>query len=246
MLTPPRLLTLVHAVQQPIGAPRFTALAVQHQPYGKPRSEETDAEQDETTRVQRRTCCRPCRSQHRPDDRTGCDHRVASPNSTDAFLLGGLEVHAASTDRIEMLAEWADPVDDPSDAQGERRSEVSTSRRRSTRSRCRRPAKGTFTSLLAHRRACGSRISTPTTVCCVWHAPAIISAPCKRGRQSVRDAAPRHRLGDTQRHRITYDGACNVAVPRVFRLRARSSISPDRATGRRSTCRPRRGPFRRR
>ena len=34
MLTPPRLLTLVHAVQQPIGLPEFTALAAQHEPYG--------------------------------------------------------------------------------------------------------------------------------------------------------------------------------------------------------------------
>ncbi len=32
MLTPPRLLTLVHAVQQPLGRPAFTALTVQRQP----------------------------------------------------------------------------------------------------------------------------------------------------------------------------------------------------------------------
>ena len=34
MLTPPTLLTLVHAVQQPIGQPAFTALEAQHVPYG--------------------------------------------------------------------------------------------------------------------------------------------------------------------------------------------------------------------
>ena len=30
MLTPPRLLTLIHAVQQPLGRPEFTALNVEH------------------------------------------------------------------------------------------------------------------------------------------------------------------------------------------------------------------------
>ena len=34
MITPPRLLTLVSAVQQPIGLPEFTAISAQHVPYG--------------------------------------------------------------------------------------------------------------------------------------------------------------------------------------------------------------------
>ncbi len=34
MLTPPRLLTLVHAVQQPLGHPAFTSIIVQRRPYG--------------------------------------------------------------------------------------------------------------------------------------------------------------------------------------------------------------------
>ena len=32
--------------------------------------------------------------------------------SQEAYLLGGLKIHAASTEKVDLLAEWTDPVDD--------------------------------------------------------------------------------------------------------------------------------------
>ena len=70
MVNPPRLLTLVHAVQQPIGRPEFCAIAVQHQPYGDP------SQYPSTTNrgIPRRRSCRP-----RP--RRSRQRRPSSPRS---------------------------------------------------------------------------------------------------------------------------------------------------------------------
>jgi hypothetical protein len=98
MLTPPRLVTLVHAVQQPLGRPEFSALNVNHQ--------------DITSTIQL--------LQTAPS--TGrLDPTELSPitawrrfGETDAFLMGALRVHGASTAKIDLQATWNDPVDDPS------------------------------------------------------------------------------------------------------------------------------------
>jgi len=101
MITPPRLLTLVHAVQQPIGVPTFTALTVQHQPY--------DLLNPDPTVLQAES-----EAQYSPTAATELDAITAwrKPGSTDAYLLGGLSVHAASTAKVDILAEWEDPIDD--------------------------------------------------------------------------------------------------------------------------------------
>jgi hypothetical protein len=97
MLTPPRLLTLVHAVQQPLGRPAFTALNVEH-----------DARWDSADALQ-----------------TAADRGLTDPTelapvvawrrlgATHAFLIGALAVHAASTAKLDVVAAWTDPVDDP-------------------------------------------------------------------------------------------------------------------------------------
>lgn len=64
MLTPPRDLVLVHAVQQPLGRPDWTTLSVQR-----------------------------------------------SQQQTFARLTGRLDVHAKSTDKVEVVAAWDEPVD---------------------------------------------------------------------------------------------------------------------------------------
>jgi hypothetical protein len=97
MLTPPHLLTLVHAVQQPIGRPEFTAAVVHHemtQPLAPTALQTT-----------------PGRG---PTDPTELAAITAwrLPNSTDAYLIGALKIHGASTARIDLLATWDDPVDD--------------------------------------------------------------------------------------------------------------------------------------
>lgn len=111
MLTPPRLLDLVHAVQQPLGRPRFSAISAQHQPYGTA---------DKWGNFDEKLDPDPGVLQTIPEDTPTPEGELDSitawrrPNSPQAFLLGGLEIHAASTGKIDLLAEWSDPVDDPS------------------------------------------------------------------------------------------------------------------------------------
>ncbi|MDQ6860295.1 MAG: hypothetical protein M3032_03955 [Verrucomicrobiota bacterium] len=99
MLTPPHLLTLVHAAQQPIGRPEFTALAVHH------KTDETDEEKKEALQTV------PSRSESDPTELAAIT-AWRRFGSTETYLLGALRIHAASTAKIDLLAEWTDPVDD--------------------------------------------------------------------------------------------------------------------------------------
>jgi hypothetical protein len=88
MITPAETLTLVHAVQQPIGSPEFVQLPVVHQP-----SQPVFASS-------LRNLFTPITAWR-------------AHGSHDVVLLGGLKVHGASTVRIELRASWVDAVDDP-------------------------------------------------------------------------------------------------------------------------------------
>ncbi|MEP7343746.1 MAG: hypothetical protein ABI877_00705 [Gemmatimonadaceae bacterium] len=94
MLTPPHLLTLVHAVQQPIGRPEFTAAPVHHEPPSNPSLLTT-----------------PGRGRTDPTELASIT-AWRRPDANDVYLLGALKVHGASTARVDMLATWDDPVDD--------------------------------------------------------------------------------------------------------------------------------------
>lgn len=109
MLTPPTILTLVHATQQPLGRPVFTALPVQHEPYGTPGAPPFDETRNPAPTVLQTVPERP------PASATELDPITAwrKPNAVDAYLLGGLTIHGASTEKIDITAEWTDPVDDP-------------------------------------------------------------------------------------------------------------------------------------
>jgi hypothetical protein len=99
MLTPPNLLTLVHAVQQPIGRPLFTSLGITHSVlfFGQ---------------GQDRLETAPGRG---PADPTELAPVTAwrQLGSTDALLFGALKIHGASTARVDLRAEWSDLLDDP-------------------------------------------------------------------------------------------------------------------------------------
>jgi hypothetical protein len=103
MISPPLLLKLVHAVQQPIGNPAFTAIAVQHPPIPAPYSDRMPD---------------PNALQTIPEAAPTAETELNSITAwrflgaTDAYLLGGLQIHAASTAKVNILAEWDDPVDD--------------------------------------------------------------------------------------------------------------------------------------
>jgi hypothetical protein len=87
MLTPSRTLTLVHAVQQPLGRPTFFQLPVVHQP-----SEPILA----STLANSFTPITAWRSQ----------------GSHSAVLLGGLKIHGASSAKIDLEASWIEVADD--------------------------------------------------------------------------------------------------------------------------------------
>jgi hypothetical protein len=95
MITPAKTLTLVHAVQQPIGRPRFSVLPV----------------------------IRPSQL-----GKTGTLANAFAPitawrqyDSHEAALLGGLEVHGASTAKVDLQASWTEYIDDPSDPEPTRK-----------------------------------------------------------------------------------------------------------------------------
>ncbi|ARP89274.1 hypothetical protein CAL14_02340 [Bordetella genomosp. 9] len=104
MLTPPTLLTLVSAVQQPIGRPRFEALAVQrpapqtrlqplalHTRYGFAGGQRYDPLAEQLDAI------------------TGW----REPGALHASLIGALRVHGASTAKIDLAGEWEEWIDEP-------------------------------------------------------------------------------------------------------------------------------------
>jgi hypothetical protein len=98
MLTPPTLITLVHAVQQPIGGPSFTAFGAQHDP-ARAEWEAVPLQTEPTLGRRDPTELAPITAWRRP-------------GATDAFLIGALRVHGASTDKVDVVAHWREPVDD--------------------------------------------------------------------------------------------------------------------------------------
>ena len=109
MITPPTLLYLVHAVQQPISFPQFTPLAAQHEPYG---SQTKYGQVDEYLDPDPQVLQTAPESGLPAAAETAVITAWRKPEATEAFLLGGLHVHAASTGKIDLLAEWDDPYDD--------------------------------------------------------------------------------------------------------------------------------------
>ncbi|MBK8468611.1 MAG: hypothetical protein IPL45_02130 [Actinomycetales bacterium] len=109
MLTPPTILTLVHAVQQPLGVPQLCSIPVTHRPYGKP-----GPAGDETRLPD------PSVPQTAPEREPTGGLELATlsswrrPGALDAYLLGGIRIHAASTEKVDLFGTWSDPVDDPS------------------------------------------------------------------------------------------------------------------------------------
>jgi peptidoglycan hydrolase-like protein with peptidoglycan-binding domain len=91
MLTPSHELELVHAVQQPLGRPEATSI---------------DVEWTALAGVHTLPLSRDAGAPFSP--------LVAwrEPGSLDAYLLGGLSVHGASTAKVDFEASWTDVLDD--------------------------------------------------------------------------------------------------------------------------------------
>lgn len=109
MLTPPKLLTLVHAVQQPVGQPAFIPLNAQHEPYG---TKKKDGQVDELVDPD------PNVLQTAPETVPTAETELSplsawrKPGAPDAYLIGALQIHAASSEKVDIAAEWEDPYDD--------------------------------------------------------------------------------------------------------------------------------------
>jgi hypothetical protein len=182
MLTPPRLLALVHAVQQPIGTPLFTALHVDHE----------DLSYDQNP-------LQTARLRGRPDPaELGAISAWRLPGGTDAFLMGALKIHGASTTQVDLFAEWIDPVDDPK-APGPDQTQ----------------SKGHVDSLPLPRlsegylRAPGKDYRTVGYYDPEHDQIAMVRSGDRASWASTYDlvfaqAAPRHLLNDTKRHRVSY------------------------------------------
>ena len=179
MLTPPHLLTLVHAVQQPIGRPIFSRLAMQRNTtVSNPLETQPEATPTDVTELAILSSWR----------RLG---------STDAWLVGALEVHGAGTAKIDLEAEWTDPIDEVrEDAPSEQTfsghvDEVPLNRL----------ADGYLTTA-GDSRAVGYYDAARDLMC---FAPAgSLLGNLASGRLVDRDAAPRHRIGDAKHHLVKY------------------------------------------
>lgn len=183
MLTPPHLLTLVHAVQQPIGHPAFIQLAVQHPPG-----------QAGDTKLQSEEMSGPT-----SDAAQATLSGWRTLNSLDAYLIGGLQVHGASTVKIDILAEWDDPVDD---------GVIPPTRSHQTTHVDEIPLPDltegylTVATGATSTRAVGYYNPTHDLICFARQGD-ILSAT-QNGVAIYQDAAPRHHFNDTKHHVVTY------------------------------------------
>jgi hypothetical protein len=101
LLTPPKLITLVHAVQQPLGRPEFIPLDVEHEPTKAP-ADELHLETEPITGRSDPTELAPITAWRRL-------------GATDAYLMGALRVHGSSTAKVDLVASWDDYSDETGD-----------------------------------------------------------------------------------------------------------------------------------
>ncbi len=206
MITPPRLLTLVSAVQQPIGHPAFSRLTAQL------RLTPTEDDPVATT----------LRTEPEDSPTAGTEGAVLTgwrePNSTDAFLVGALQVHGASTATIDLRAEWADPDDDPvsrPQGPGERSFSAAVDQIPLPDPRPRRfwwnddtlrEPGGT--------RALGHYVSEHDLIAFAPAGSQLGNLP--EGEVLGEDSVPRHQIGDTRHHVVAYTAVATSRYKEYF------------------------------
>ena len=224
MITPPRLLTLVHAVQQPMGAPAFVALTVQHEPYGDPSQFPYDETRNPAAGVLQTIPEKPPTSSVELSAVTAW----RKPRALDAHLIGGLLVHGASTEKIDILAEWIDPVDDVTRPRSSAEPNTEARSAYVDEVPLRTRAEGLIFSKpgTANERSVGYYDADHDLVCFVRAGDRLghLLSPDTKFAQTIhRDAAVRHHLNDTRHHRITYTA--------VATSRFREYFAPDQEGG---------------
>lgn len=223
MLTPAVLLELVHALRQPLGYPAFQPLAVKR---GLQRSQLFTPQPLQTAL----TTAPPHPGETGVAARRDPDELAALTGwrkwaATEAYLLGALKVHGVSTGRIDLLAEWSDPIDDPlkyPKGTGNDRETRQSSVDRIDLPRLREaylPASDASPPDIDQRGAefnddPGLRhvgYYDPDHDQIAFAQPGDASLPSETPLVFDRIAAPRHAIGDTRHHRIRYRA---VAVSR--------------------------------
>jgi hypothetical protein len=201
MLTPPQLLKLVHAVQQPIGNPTFTALSVQHEPYNELEPGLTILQTAPEIPVRKRDYA----DQH-PVNPLELNSITAwrRLGATDVYLLGGLQIHAASTAKVEILAEWEDPIDDLTQSFAQPVDELGVNE-----------LENHYINVTSGERSVGFYEAEHDLICFVKEGDRLgqlgdlldaksENYPNLDGTRIWKDAAPRHQINDTKHHRIRY------------------------------------------
>jgi hypothetical protein len=129
--------------------------------------------------------------------------------ATDAYLMGALRVHGASTARVDLRASWTDPTDDgvqPGSVQHQAPVDELALPRLSESYLT--AASGQETRLVGYYDPEHDQI-------------AFVRAGDWVGRpgwteRSFENAAPRHQLGDTQHHRVTYTAVATSRFQEYF------------------------------
>jgi Subtilase family len=190
MLTPPTLLTLVSAVQQPLGRPQFEALAVQR---ANPNTHLQSIPLRTRVRFVGGTLYDPTSEQ------LEAVTAWRSPGALDAYLIGALRVHGQTTAKVDIFAEWEEWIDDPLRAEEppvlEPRSGFVDALPLND------PAEDRVLLAAGGKRAVGIYDARQDLI-------GFTTGGDVFGRESALlpegDAAPRHYLGDTKHRRITY------------------------------------------
>jgi hypothetical protein len=195
MLCPPRPLKLVHAVQQPVGTPTFTRLTVRRADpsVGLPDPMLTMPEQEPTATEEMAT--------------------VTSWRrlfGTDAFLLGGLRVHGASTAKVDIRAEWTDPVDnvlDPGPTETVNSKTIDEVPLPSINATALAASGKDF-------RLVGQYDTAHDTIQFLRYGDKLGSK--EEGTKQFFDAAPRHQFGDTKHHLVHYTAVATSRFREYF------------------------------
>ena len=191
LLTPPTLLTLVHALQQPLGRPEFTALAADDPDLYAP--------------IVSDLLTAPSTGRTDPAELAPIQ-AYRTLGSTDAYLIGALRIHSAGTAQIDLLATWTDPDD----------TDLVDHAAHADQLPLQSLAEGYLTAPSGNdQRTVG------------YHDPehdqiAFVRGGEWAGRRDSQgltfntDAAPRHALGDTKHHRISYTAVATSRFAEYF------------------------------
>jgi hypothetical protein len=202
MLTPPRLLTLVHAVQQPLGVPELTTVSLDHDGV---------AEQQALAQGWFKN---PLQTAPSPGQQAVEEGAALTSwrrfGSTEAFLMGGLRLHGASTAKVDLFAEWSDPIDNPAEPEPgsiSRSSHVDTLELNDL-------DEGELVAAEHQWRANGYYDPEHDTILFgrAFDKPGIVPT----NTTLHQDAAPRHIINDTKRHRVRYTAVATSRYREYF------------------------------